>query len=138
MIAVVDTPVWSLALRRTKLAPAEIPWREELGQLIFTELAVLIGPVRQELLSGVADARQFQSLQSQLRGFEDTPLVTHDFELAAEFSNHCRRRGIQGSPTDYLICAVARRLEGTVFTKDGDFRRFAEIVGVGLHPLAEA
>jgi hypothetical protein len=36
--------------------------------------------------------------------------------------NMCQRRGIQGSNTDFLICAVAEMYELSIFTIDQDFK----------------
>ena len=50
MKVLVDTSVWSLALRRKE--QCEIA--EKLADLILSSLVVMIGPVRQELLSGIS------------------------------------------------------------------------------------
>jgi predicted nucleic acid-binding protein len=84
-------------------------------------------------LSGFSEPRQFVELRATLRAFADVDLTTSDHELAAEFHNLCRRKGVQGSPTDFLICAVAARMHISVFTTDRDFRRYARITGVRLH-----
>jgi predicted nucleic acid-binding protein len=54
----------------------------------------------------------------------DYDLVVEDYEPAAEFFNTCRRSGVQGSNTDFLICAAAHRRNHTIFTTDHDFRNF--------------
>ena len=131
MIALVDTSVWSLALRRRQVQPS--PESRELAELIREGRARIIGPVRQELLSGAKGTVQFENLRQHLRGFPDTELETADYELAADFFNRCRNRGIQGSNTDFLICAVAARRQQSVFTTDGDFAKFAKIIPVQLH-----
>jgi predicted nucleic acid-binding protein len=56
-----------------------------------------------------------------------------DYEAAAEMSNLCRSRGIQGSNTDFLICAVAKRLGASVYTLDRDFELFSSELAVTLH-----
>lgn len=132
MTVVIDTPVWSLALRRQKLSPAETSWRQKLASLIRAEAAVLIGPVRQELLSGIADVRKFEAVRRHLRGFGDVTTGTSDYERAAAMNNRCRKQGVQGSPVDFLICAVAERLRATILTTDRDFQRFAKLLGVKL------
>lgn len=53
--------------------------------------------------------------------FEDIPLTAKHFVQAAEFCNTCRKKGIQGSTTDFLICAVAYLENMAVFTIDKDF-----------------
>jgi len=95
----------------------------------------LIGPVRQEVLSGFANTTQFELLRSTLRAFIDLPLVAEDYEHAAELCNRCRQQGVQGSPTDFLICAVSLRYDAPVFTTDRDFKRYAGHTGVRLHDL---
>jgi predicted nucleic acid-binding protein len=131
MIALVDTPVWSLALRRRRGPTA----REavELAELIREGRAEIIGPIRQELLSGVRTKQQFELLRQHLRAFSDLGLASDDFELAAEFFNRCRASGVQGSNTDFLICAVASRRQHSVFTTDRDFASFAKVIPVDLH-----
>ena len=92
----------------------------------------MLGAVRQELLSGIRDDSVFETLRGRLRGFADLPLVTDDHETAAAFFNTCRRRGVQGSNTDFLICAAADRRGCSILTTDRDFARFAEHVPVTL------
>ena len=58
--------------------------------------------------------------------------------MAAKFYNLCRGKGIQGSNTDFLICAVAVRHDLSVFTTDGDFPRFAKCLPIVLHELRKA
>ena len=70
-----------------------------------------------------------------LRAFPDIALTTADPERAAELFTSCRRRGIQGSNTDFLICAVAERLGAAVYTLDEDFPTFARVLPVRLHRL---
>jgi len=95
----VDTSVWSLSLRRT--SQAVHPCAEELTKLIHEERVVMIGVIRQEILSGVKHANQFAKLRDQLRAFRDLPAETEDFERGAEFYNKCRTKGIQGSTIDF-------------------------------------
>lgn len=137
MKVVVDTSVWSLSLRRK--AVAEHPVVEEFGELVREFRVQLIGPIRQEILSGIRIQCQFEKLRSRLRAFPDLPLEAADYECAADFFNLSRRRGIQGSNTDFLICAVSHRYQMPIFTTDGDFRRFNEFLPIELHaPRSEA
>ena len=85
----------------------------------------MIGPVRQELLSGIRHRNQFEGLREYLRAFPDVRLESTDYERAAEHFTSCRRKGIQGSNTDFLICAVAANHNLTIFTTDRDFDAFA-------------
>jgi hypothetical protein len=63
-------------------------------------------------------------LREYLRAFPDLELTTEDYELAAEFFNTCRSNGVQGSSTDFLLCAVAHRRGYSIFTTDKDFENF--------------
>ncbi|HBX46071.1 PIN domain-containing protein [Limibacterium fermenti] len=105
----VDTSVWSLAFRRSKLGEREFAVANELASLIRELRIAIIGPVRQELLSGISDPNVFENLRRRMTVFTDYGIQTADFELAAEYSNLCRKNGIQGSHTDFLICAVAAK-----------------------------
>ncbi len=131
MKVLVDTSVWSLVLRRAKAAPAVIV--QELTELIREGRVVIIGPIRQELLSGIKGDRQFRVLRDQLRAFPDAELNTADFEEAAHFFNRCRSAGIQGSNTDFLMCAVAAGRYLSIFSTDKDFPAFGRLLPVRLH-----
>ncbi len=131
MKVLVDTSVWSLALRRrAKLAD---PVVEELRVLVDEGRVAIIGPIRQELLSGIRTPDAFAQLREQLRGFEDEAIETADYERAAEHFNSCRGQGVQGSNTDFLICAVAERCKLPILTTDPDFNRFAAVLPISLH-----
>ena len=131
MTVLVDTPVWSLALRRAR-APGGVIQRE-LIRLIEEGRAAIIGPIRQELLSGVKERVQFEQLRQQLSAFPDLPLGTADYEAAARDYNLCRARGIQGSNTDFLLCAFAGRHKIAIFSTDRDFERYARVLSIALH-----
>ncbi len=130
-MVLVDTSVWSLALRR-KRPPADIT-TAELARLIDLGEALIAGPIRQELLSGVSSETQFELLREKLEAFPDIPIISADYEHAALCFNQCRVRGIQGSNTDYLICALALRLGLPVYSADKDFARYALVLRVRLH-----
>lgn len=108
MRVVVDTSVWSLALRRNTPLEA-MPVVNQLRHLITDDQVALLGDVRQEVLSGIRYVEQFTRLRDYLRAFPNVELTPEDYEIAAEFYNTCRTNGIQGANTDFLICAVADR-----------------------------
>jgi predicted nucleic acid-binding protein len=131
MKVLVDTSIWSLALRRNRIE--EHPCVRELRELI-TELRVqMLGPIRQELLSGIRSPAQFAVLRAHLRAFPDLQLSSADFERAAEFFTLCRAKGVQGSNTDFLICAVADRHRSPILTTDGDFLHYQKVLPISLH-----
>jgi predicted nucleic acid-binding protein len=92
-----------------------------------------MGPIRQEILSGVREASQYERLRENLRAFPDESLTVSDYELAAKFSNRCRSAGIAGSSVDFLICAVASSRKWAIFTFDSDFEAYRRILGIALH-----
>lgn len=134
MNVLVDTSVWSLALRRARRVDDRVP--RELAELIDEGRTVMIGSVRQELLSGIKSSKQFDALRSYLQDFPDLALESADYEHAARAFDACRERGIQGSNVDFLICAVAMRRKLAIFTVDTDFEHFARVLRFELHRLA--
>ena len=131
MKIIIDTCVWSLALRRNE--PQGNEYVEELKELIKEVRAQLVGPVRQELLSGIKSKKQFNLLKSHLGAFEDLELEKEDYELAAEYFTTLRGTGVQGSNTDFLICAVSARNNMPIFTNDKDFTLFKKHIPITLH-----
>lgn len=121
-----------MALRR-RSDPRNVQVTSVLGSLVEDGRVAIIGPIRQELLSGLKERAQFERLREHLRAFPDTPVTTEDHEEAAAFFNRCRERGIQGSNTDFLICAVAVRNNFSIFTTDDDFAHFATVLPIALH-----
>jgi predicted nucleic acid-binding protein len=130
----VDTNIWSLALRRhkTHLSESESEQVAALRELILEGRARIIGPIRQELLSGIREPAQFKSVRDELRVFPDEVLAQSDYEEAAHWSNECRRRGIAGSGVDFLMCSVAVIRGWQIFTIDADFRAFSKIIPIQL------
>ena len=131
MRVVVDTSVWSLALRRKSVIDQSV--LRDLESLIHDFRVQLIGPIRQELLSGIKSEDQFKKLRTYLRSFPDYNIQTEDHELAAEYFNHCRSQGIQGSNTDFLICSIAVNNSWQIFTTDQDFQNFGKIIPIQLY-----
>ena len=135
MNVVVDTCVWSLALRRssTQLNREEQLLRAELTELISEGRVQIIGPIRQELLSGIREETYYRRVRDYLRAFDDEFLTSEDFEQAASVNNKCRASGVTGSPFDFLICAAAIRHHWSILTTDPDFAGYARHVPLRLH-----
>lgn len=129
MRVLVDTCVWSKVLRRK--APDK-DLAALIADLIREGRVVLIGPIRQELLSGVPDSAQFEVLRQTLDPFDEISLRTEHFIRAADFTDQCRRKGVQGSTIDFLICAVAAVEELQILTTDSDFLRYAKHLPIKL------
>ena len=131
MKVIVDTSVWSLALRRDK--PESNATVDEFRRMIQGHRVQMIGPIRQEILSGIRSESQFKKLQKHLESFPDLPVITEDYVTAATYFNRCRSKGIQGSNTDFLICAMANRNKLSIFTTDKDFELFSKHIKIILH-----
>ncbi len=137
MLVLVDTPVWSLALRRisTNLNQREQRLTTALQELIRDGRAQLLGPVRQELLSGIRQEPSFRKLRDHLRAFDEPRIEVTDYEEAAHIKNRCRSQGIAGSAIDFLICAAASRRDWQIFTTDQDFTRYASVIPLKLYQV---
>lgn len=135
MSVLIDTSIWSLAFRRRSqnLRPEQRAVLAEWRDLVSAGRACLIGPIRQEILSGIRDATVFQSLRGWLRYFDLIEITVEDYDQAAEYFNLLRTEGVSASPIDALICAVAHRWEIPVFTTDGDFERYVMHLPIQLH-----
>lgn len=130
MGVLVDTSIWSLALRRRDANASK--HATVLQHLIEDGRVRLIGPIRQEVLSGITHADQFDRLRVFLNAFPDEPIITADYETAAKMFNTCRAKGVQGSHTDFLICSAASRLGDAIYTTDNDFKHYAKHLPIRL------
>ena len=133
MKVIVDTSIWSLALRRNSSAGEKHV--KELEELIKEVRVQLTGPVRQELLSGIRSEKQYKVIKNHLLAFRDLDIGTEDYELAAEFFNTARKKGVQASNTDFLICALSTSRHMPVFTVDRDFLTLQSVIPLALHKI---
>ena len=135
MSVLVDTPIWSLALRRPadRLSAEERLHVAEWAELVRERRVLLIGPVRQEVLSGLRDAHTFERLRAALQAFPDELLSLEDFEEAAKAGNVCRAAGVAGPTVDYLLCGVALRRDAAIYTTDLEFTAYARHLPLQLH-----
>jgi predicted nucleic acid-binding protein len=131
MKVVVDTCVWSLALRRAGKASLNTEEQQLKGRLtdaIQDGNVVMIGPIRQEILSGIKDESQFAKTKRLLDPFLDEELLSEDYVEAARLFNLCRRHGEQCGPIDMQICSVAIRKRCLVLTNDQCLMRCLEVL----------
>ena len=129
MSVIVDSSIWSLAFRRPL---ADAPEASVLAQLLRRDAAILIGAVRQEVLSGIKDPQGFRSLRDVLRKTPNYPVEQAHYEAAAEAFNACKSKGIQGSQIDFLVCAVAQLDRLPIYTMDKDFVIYSRILPIKL------
>jgi predicted nucleic acid-binding protein len=120
----VDTSVWSLALRRDK-APAT----PEVGALRTAlesgEIVVTTGLILQELLQGFSGPRAREQLIAQ---FSALPLLSPtraDHIEAAALRNHCRKAGVQIGTIDALLAQLCIGQDLTLLSADRDFTHIA-------------
>lgn len=131
MRLLVDSCVWSLVLRRKPAAARsseELQIAASLTETIRDGRVAIIGPIRQEILSGIKEPAQFEKLRSALQSFPDVPLATPDYEEAARLFNLCRSKGHQCGPVDILLCAVAQKRQWVILTFDQGLKSCMEVV----------
>jgi predicted nucleic acid-binding protein len=134
MKVIIDTPVWSRALRK-KGGSENSVIINNLIYLIRNAQIGIIGSIRQEVLSGISDKGKFDEIKNKMIVFPDYSIQTSDYEFAAECSNECRRKGIQGSHTDFLICAVSIKNDWEIFTEDKDFLEYEKYLPIKIYKL---
>ena len=126
----IDTCIWSLALRGAVSKQMDI--LEKLTRLIDENRVKIIGPIRQELLSGYSNKRSYDRLRKKISYFPNEPSIDVDYEAAAEYSKFCRSKGVLGSHIDFLLCAVSMRTKFPIFTTDKDFQSYSKHLPVSL------
>ncbi len=131
-MVIVDSDVWSEAFRKKGKESSSVL---ELRKLISLGEIILIGPIRQEILSGIREELIYEKIRDAMRPFPSQRIDDAIYETAASFFNHCRRNSIQGSHTDYLICACAVTWKASILTKDKDFTRYAKFLPIKLHQI---
>ena len=135
MYTLVDTSVWSLALRKKDPSRDDEYIINYFSEVIRDLRLVIIGPIRQEILSGISDIDRYKELRDKISIFEDHAIQTKEYELAAQYFNECRKKGIQGSNIDFLICAAAVSNRMTILTQDNDFINYRKILPIELEKI---
>lgn len=125
MTLLVDTSVWSLALRRD--AEAKEPEVQHLKEsLLGADVVVTTGLVLQELLQGFSGAKASAQI---IERFAALPLLQpsrDDHVAAAELRNACRRAGVQVGTVDALIAQLCISHDLTLLSTDKDFKAASE------------
>ncbi len=120
MALLVDTSVWSLALRRDAAAESSevIALR---AALEGADSVVTTGLVLQELLQGFSGPKAKSAIVER---FGALPLIQPDRQdhiAAADIRNSCRRRGVQIGTIDAVLIQLCVRYEVTLLSSDKDF-----------------
>ncbi len=132
MSVLVDTSAWSMALRKNKINSEKHKVELKLTQLIEQHTVCIIGPIRQEILSGISNELEFMRLKVILEAFIVLKIETAIYVRAAKMYNQCRRKGVQGSHIDFLICAAAEFFSLSIFTLDKDFICYSKYLPIVL------
>jgi predicted nucleic acid-binding protein len=122
-VILVDTSVWSLALRRDR--PAANREVEALTAAIERGDACLTGTILQEVLQGFPDTSRTRRLVDYLAPFPLLALHRGDFVYATEIRNKCRLKGVTLSTIDAQIAAAAIDHKCALLTADRDFEAVA-------------
>jgi predicted nucleic acid-binding protein len=131
MTLLVDTSVWSLALRRDG-STAQPQVRALADALAGADTVVTTGLVLQELLQGFKGPRAASEIIAR---FQALPLLHPDRQdhiAAAEVRNVCRRAGVQVGTIDALLIQLCGRHELTLLSTDKDFVHAAQHVPLRL------
>ncbi len=127
----VDTCIWSLALRRKDKARISIEEQRmvaDLTETIRDGNAMMLGPIRQEVLSGIKDETQFERIEKLLDPFPDEEIQASDYIEAARLFNLCRKHGVECGPVDMLLCSVAVRERCPILTNDHGLKRCMDVL----------
>lgn len=130
MTLLVDTSVWSLALRRDHPDHPTVGFL--LGALRRAEPICTTGLVLQEVLQGFRGAKARDAI---LERFSSLPLlVPHrdDHVAAADLRTTCRRHGVQIGTVDALLARLCLRYDLAMLTTDRDFEHMARYVPLRL------
>ena len=130
MNVLVDTSVWSLALRRD--APSNPPEVHELRRSLESGSVHCTGLVLQELLQGFAKPKAHKQI---IKRFSALPLLVperDDHIRAADLRNKCRRNGVQAGTIDALLAQLCIRYDLTMLTTDNDFHNMASVVSLSV------
>jgi predicted nucleic acid-binding protein len=120
MPLLVDTSVWSLALRRD--AEANQPEVQCLKDALQgDDVVVITGLVLQELLQGFSGPKAKAQIIERFKALALIQPDRDDHVDAAALRNACRRAGVQIGTIDALLAQLCIRHQLTLLTTDKDF-----------------
>lgn len=123
MSVLVDTSVWSIALRRDRPAPSREV--EALRTAVERGDVCLLGVILQEVLQGFPSLDRTRRLVEHLSPFPLLPLHRGDYVYAAEIRSRCRQKGLTIATIDAQIAAAAINHHCALLTLDDDFQGVA-------------
>ena len=132
----IDTNIWSAFLRRNN--PADSIMKKNFFDIVESSRASIIGPIRQEILSGIREIEKFQRLREYLEGFEDEEVTTDDYVEAARIRNLCAANGIATCSIDMTIVAFVKNRNYELYTRDGDFtNNYRKVIELNIYQEKE-
>ena len=125
MKILIDTSIWSLALRRQSgvVNPESVMLRTLIEQ---GEDIHLLGIILQEVLQGIRNPKDYHVLKDYLDAFPLIELTREDYIKAAELKNRLIKKGKQISTIDALIASASISNSCYLFTTDKDFEHIAQ------------
>ena len=130
MNLLVDTSVWSLALRRNQ--PTDLPEVRALGQALGNGEVFSTGLILQELLQGFNRPRASETIVSYFRAIPLLVPDRSDYESAADLHNLCHRKGVQTGTINALLAQLCIRHDLLMLTTDKDFQQISKIATLQL------
>ena len=131
MSYLVDTSVWSLALRRdvpdTTREVVELKRALEAGDEIL-----VTGLVLHELLQGFNRPKACSQI---IEYFSVLPFIIperEDYINAADLRNLCRKKGIQAGTIDALLASLCIERDIKILTTDRDFSQIARVSSLAV------
>jgi len=126
MRILIDTSVWSLALRRG--GPADHSAVAKLRSFLDSgEDLFLTGLILQEVLQAFRDDKVVARVAEHLEPFPLLPIEVDTCRFAADLFRKCRHRGLGASTVDCHIAASAIENDCHLLTTDRDFERLTQI-----------
>lgn len=126
----VDTSVWSLALRRRR--PVATPHVDRFQKALSDGEVVLTGIVMQELLQGMSEGRTKDGVVAELDKLSLLIPERADHRTAAAVYTSCRSNGVQVGTVDALLVALCVRRDLTLLSTDRDFEHLARFTKLKL------
>jgi len=128
----VDTSVWSLALRRDH--PRRNRHVRRFQEALVDGDVVLTGVVLQEVLQGLVEGPTKDRLVAELTKLSLLVPSRDDHLLAAEIFTTCRRNGVQMATVDALLAALCVRRDLVLLSTDKDFIHAAGQIDLVIWP----
>ena len=124
MKILVDTSVWSHALRRKTKIQEKTEFLEELIE--NDEEIYLIGIILQEILTSIKKGKLFNEIKDTLKSYKIIEPKIEDYICAAELNTKLIKKGIQCTSIDILIAVICINYNLFLVTFDNDFKKIKD------------